>query len=271
MVESYLLKIKEIEVYGKDRGYKSFHSNGIHNFVNADIREGFTVKSKSLDWYWVDQDDEKQYNHGSLSEHTRDTIKYINEKIMLMSPESNPEPIPEPTPEITKILESETPPAGAVANVNDRGIIPTNLSSELLEKHPGSLGILMMCQHTLDKDIKTKPGRGGKEVPYVEGALMVNQANYAFLFRWDSEVLEFFEDEFEISALVKCTFHFTEGYSVVHTQMGTSEKKFSKTLKDGEGNPRAIMLGDTRKAAITDGEKKNMSKLGMNKDVYGVS
>ena len=271
MTESYLLKIQEIEAYGKDRGFKSFHSNGIHNFVNADIREGFTVKSKSLDWYWVDQDDEKQYNHGSLSEHTRDTIKYINEKIMLMSPESNPEPIPEPTPEITKIPESETPPAGAVANVNDRGIIPTNLSSELLEKHPGSLGILMMCQHTLDKDIKTKPGRGGEEVPYVEGALMVNQANYAFLFNWDSVIGEFWDDEYEMSVTVKCTFHFTEGYSVTHEQVGTADKKFSKTLKDHEGFPRAIMLGDTRKAAVTDGEKKCMSKLGMNKDVYGRS
>ena len=156
-----------------------------------------------------------------------------------------------------------------VANVNDRGIIPTNLSSELLEKHPGSLGILMMCQHTLDKDIKTKPGRGGKEVPYVEGALMVNQANYAFLFNWDSVIGEFWDDEYEMSVTVKCTFHFTEGYSVTHEQVGTADKKFSKTLKDHEGFPRAIMLGDTRKAAVTDGEKKCMSKLGMNKDVYG--
>ena len=263
----------EINAAMKALNFGHHQKNGVDQYINKAIREGVELKGDKIDAFVIDEDLQQVYGLQLIGNEARDAIKAM-QKIM------KPEKFARPNESVPEHLEKCPENLKPVEQKNE--IVPVletmdswELSNELIANHPGTRNVLIALQQTpalYVKVISDKSGkpvlRNGSETHYVEGHVMNREANYAFLYNWDSEVQELWEDEFEISALVKCTFRFTEGYEVTHTQVGCADKKFSKNLKDKDGNARCILIGDTRKAAITDGEKKCISKLGVNRDVY---
>lgn len=253
---------------------KFFHysqSNGIHNFINKAIHEGIEVKGdSSINPFWMEPDGFREYGYSQTGNETRTAVSII-EQILEQAPEPAAKEL-EPAKQKVETKEADIVPK------DDKqlyGIIPENLTDALIKNHPGSTAALIGLQKTLKDYVKIIADKSGKpilkngsETHYVEGHVMKREANFAFLFNWDTEVLESAEYDYEFTALVQCTFRFTEGHIVVKTQEGGADKKFSKKLKDKEGNPRLIMIADTKKAAITDGVKRCIADLGVNQDVY---
>lgn len=263
-------QLKEIKAAMLKKNFKYKQINGIHNFINGAIMEGIEVKTDcSINPYWTDIDT-KRYGYDAVGNETRTAISILEQIFMEDAPEQAEKEQVTPKQEV----EAE----GEIVPKNEDqlyGILPENLTDNLIANHPGSTAALIGLQKTPPEYVKVISDKSGKpilkngsETHYVEGHVMNTEANWAFLFDWDSEVLEMSEYEYEITALVKCTFRFTDGKVVTKTQEGGAEKRFSRTLKDSEGNKRWIMIADTKKAAITDGEKKCISKLGVNKDVF---
>jgi hypothetical protein len=246
-----------------EMNYRSFPvqlSKGVYTFTNKESQEGILVKD--------DPDNEcvvvesfaflngEQVLGEASAEGTVRAVLYLEGALGLSEYECSTHSKNVPVP-----VESNK-------NINNAEIAPygdTFIATKAIENHPGSIPALLMLQKTDKSLVKHLPKAGNPA--YVEGHTMIREANLAFLFNWDNEVVDVREDDFEFSVMVKCTFRFTEGHTVTKTQCGQADKKFSKTLKT-DGNPRLILIGDTIKAATTDGIKKCMSELGINQDVY---
>lgn len=114
--------------------------------------------------------------------------------------------------------------------------------------------------------VKSKPGRGGKRVSYVEGGYVISKLNEAFSpLGWDFEVVEHGESdrktennaEGEVWVRGKLTIiDHKNGYRVNKTQFG--QHPIHKN----------VPIGDAYKAAATDSLKKCASLLGIALDVY---
>lgn len=119
---------------------------------------------------------------------------------------------------------------------------------------------------TPKENIKTRPGRGMTTQRYVDIQYMTEQANLLTVFSWSHEILEEVirldsqGKEVEIEAKVKVTI----GESS-HTDWGSKDiARYSSGDKAGE----IISRGDDRKAAVSDGIKKCLSRFGIASDVY---
>ncbi len=266
-------QLKETKAAMLKKNFKYKQINGIHNFINGAIMEGIEVKTDcSINPYWSDID-ERKYGYDAVGNETRNAVSILEQIFMEdttvqdMHPEGQEEPKQEVETKEAEIITKD--------EAQLYGILPENLTDALIDKHPGTTAALIGLQKTPPDYVKIIADKSGKpilkngsETHYVEGHVMKREANFAFLFNWDTEVLEVSEYDYEFTALVQCTFRFTEGHIVVKTQEGGADKKFSKKLKDKEGNPRLIMIADTKKAAITDGVKRCIADLGVNQDVY---
>ncbi len=124
----------------------------------------------------------------------------------------------------------------------------------------------LIKQHTPEVFIKTKPGRGGKSVSFVEGGYVINQLNAVFSpLGWDFEIVEWGQTarkneknaEGEVWVRGKLTIvDHKNGFRVHKTQYG-------------QHNIHAnVPMGDALKAASTDALKKCASMLGIAQDVY---
>ncbi len=110
---------------------------------------------------------------------------------------------------------------------------------------------------TPDKDIKWRKGRGGKQVPYIEGAYVIKKLNEIFSpIGWDFEIIDEKETPKEVSVRGRLTIKDHKGHEVLKTQYGQHEKH------------QGVPLGDTLKAAATDSMKKCATLLGIGLDVY---
>jgi hypothetical protein len=264
-------QLKEIKAELLEKSFKFRQSNGIDNYLNAAILEGIEMKGNNINPFVVGDDGDRVYGYENVGIETRAAVSIIEQILM--------EPVPEPAAEEQEPAkqEVETKESDIVPKEDKQlyGILPKYLTDAILAKHPGTTAALIGLQKTPPDYVKIIADKSGKpilkngsETHYVEGHVMKMEANFAFLFNWDTEVLEASEYDYEFTALVQCTFRFTEGSIVVKTQEGGADKKFSKKLKDKEGNPRLIMIADTKKAAITDGVKRCIADLGVNQDVY---
>lgn len=242
------------------RSFKTQLNKGVYTFTNREAQEGIIVCDD------VDNDciavhsfaflnGERVYGEAASMLIAR-AVWYLQDELGLTDDKSPIEADNKPVP-----VESEQ--VGECTYLQPYGDL--TIAEAAIRKHPGSIPVLLGLQHTHIDLVKHLP-KAGKPA-YVEGHTMIREANLAFLFNWDNEVVDVREDDFEISVMVKCTFRFTEGFEVIKTQCGQADKKFSTTLKT-DGKPRLIMIGDTIKAATTDGIKKCMSELGINQDVY---
>lgn len=121
-------------------------------------------------------------------------------------------------------------------------------------------------QETPKDLIKSKPGRGGKRVAFVEGGYVISKLNQAFSpLGWDFEIVEHgtserktennAEGEVWVKGKITIIDH-VKGYKVSKTQFG--QHPIHKN----------VPIGDAYKAASTDALKKCASLLGIALDVY---
>jgi len=114
--------------------------------------------------------------------------------------------------------------------------------------------------------IKTKPGRGGKRVSYVEGGYVISKLNEAFSpLGWEFKIVEkgTTERKNESSA---------EGEVWVYGELTIIDHKNGYRTTKGQYGQHPIHtkvpIGDAYKAAGTDALKKCASLLGIALDVY---
>ena len=240
-------------------GFNANFAHGFYTFANKLAGEGFTLR--------VDGDKFTIQNFAFIkgeqvigeaaSESVLKGIEYL-EDVLNMTEQDTQQTLG-PHAEVATV--SDNVPAKSENKIGD-------IEQKAIDEHPGTIAALLMLQNTPDSLVLSRKGSGGKMLSYVEGHDMRKMINFACLFNWSTKEVSIREDDYEFSAIVVCEFVFTEGYTVTKTQVGTAQKKFSRTLKDADDKPRCIMIGDTIKSAITDGEKKCISELGVCQDVY---
>ena len=241
----------------KYRGFEMALSRGTYSFVHKESVEGITVMD-DLDNDCVSissfafMENARVFGEAA-AEGTQLAVRYLEGALGLILDEYPAEDVKTAVP-----AKTDNTPMSSIGDI----------AQSAIDHHPGSIAALLMLQNTPNELVLSRKGQGGKVLSYVEGAEMRKMANIAFLFNWSTKNVSIREDEFEFSAIVECEFTFTEGHTVTKTQVGSANKKYSKTLKNEDKTPRCIMIGDTIKSAITDGEKKCMSELGICHDVY---
>ena len=241
----------------KYRCFEMTLSKGIYSFLHKGASEGITVEDDAdNDSIFVSSfafiNGDRAFGEAA-AEDTHKAVKYLEGALGLILDEYPADDVNTSVP----------------AKIENKPVLSLgDIAQSAIDNHPGSIAALLMLQNTPNELVKSRKGQGGKVLSYVEGAEMRKMANIAFLFNWSTKNVSIREDEFEFSAIVECEFTFTEGYTVTKTQVGSANKKYSKTLVNADGTPRCIMIGDTIKSAITDGEKKCMSELGICQDVY---
>ena len=107
-------------------------------------------------------------------------------------------------------------------------------------------------------DIKTRPGRNGKEISYVEASAVIARLNEAFTGSWSFKVLEHDIREGEVIVLGEL-----RAGELVKQAFGGSE--VTRT-RDG----KVVSLADDLKSAATDALKKASTLLGVALQLYGV-
>lgn len=114
--------------------------------------------------------------------------------------------------------------------------------------------------------VKAKPGRGGKQVTYVEGGYVISQLNAAFSpVGWDFEVVE-------QGTTDRKNENKSEGEVWVRGKLTIVDHKngwrVSKTQYGQHPIHEKVPIGDAYKAAATDALKKCASMLGIALDIY---
>lgn len=122
-------------------------------------------------------------------------------------------------------------------------------------------------QATPKEEIRWRKGRGGKELPYTDGAYVTRTLNEAFAWDWDfeadnEELLCVGERPFEVKVRGRLTVRLG-GQAVTKVQFGCQPIEFLQ--KDGT---TPVSIGDAFKGAATDALKKCASLLGVALDLY---
>src|SRR5262245_43268550 len=118
----------------------------------------------------------------------------------------------------------------------------------------------ILSQRTPEKEIRKRPGRGGKELKYTDGAYVIRTLNEAFGWDWDvwadcEELLMKGETPFEVKCRGTLTVRM-DGRAITKTQYGC------QPIDNGPS------IGDCYKGAATDALKKCASMLGIALDLY---
>jgi hypothetical protein len=124
----------------------------------------------------------------------------------------------------------------------------------------------IMTQRTPEKEIRTRPGRGGKPLKYTDGAYVIRTLNEGFGWDWDfvadnEQLIEFNGQPFEVKVRGTLTVRY-KGLSVTKTQFGCQPIEM---LSNGT---KPVSIGDAYKGAATDAMKKCASLLGIALDLY---
>jgi len=234
----------DIKTEMQRRNFKHSQSNGIDQYINGATRDGIELKGGKIDGFVIDQDLNKIYGLDKIGNEARDAIKWLSSYLF-----------PEPIHEHARNLEV---PAEGLTEVLE--VVPQYLSTEQVDRHPGTIAALISLQKTDPKYVLERPGARGAILKYVDTGYVTVALNWAALMDWDFEILESdtekIEDKMHVSVLGCLTIRTTEGKTIQKTQWG------SQVLKQG------MELGDARKAAASDAMKKCASMLGIAADVY---
>lgn len=123
--------------------------------------------------------------------------------------------------------------------------------------------IILLTSTTPPKYIKTRQGRGGLALDYIETNYVIARLNATFFFNWNVETLwhEINWKEGQVAVRVRLTAKFADGKEIIKEAFGGSDVKRTKT---GE----LIDFADDLKASESDALKKAASMLGIGWDVY---
>lgn len=124
-----------------------------------------------------------------------------------------------------------------------------------------------IIERTPKKYIKTRVGRGGMSLSYIETGFVIARLNEIFNYNWDFEVLDEKMGKSHIVVRGKLTAKIynpkTNTFeTIIKTQYGGSELKF------GRGSTVPIDPADDLKAAASDSLKKCASMFGIGQDVF---
>lgn len=125
---------------------------------------------------------------------------------------------------------------------------------------------------TPKKYIKTREGKGGRKLDYVDTPYIIATLNGLFGFMWDFEIMEestpaeamLFES---VRVKGKLTVHDTKGNCVTKMNYGSQPLAFKKNADHTEKN-LSTELGDAYKGSASDCLKKCSSMFGIALDVY---
>ena len=168
-------------------------------------------------------------------------------------------------PIIAKIINSQRIEDKTDVGVySTNGLMPESLTKALFDKWQ-NMPVperLIMLQHTDQRYVEERPGRGGQKYKYVTGSYMIMCANMAFGFSWSSNVQQWERTDKEVICMgyieAKINGELIRKYSI-----GQKDIAFKKDSKE------VLCLGDDYKAAEMDMIKKALSFFGIAKDVYG--
>lgn len=107
------------------------------------------------------------------------------------------------------------------------------------------------------QDIRTRPGRNGQEIQYIEGHAVLQRLNEAFAGDWSFKVLEHEVHEGEVVVLGEL-----RAGDLVKQAFGGSE-----VTRNRDG--KVVSVADDLKAASTDALKKAATLLGVGLYLYG--
>lgn len=124
----------------------------------------------------------------------------------------------------------------------------------------------VLSQRTPTDQVRLRPGKGGKQLRYVDHAYVTRLLNNAFGWAWDFEILEtelisWDNIPFEVRCIGRLTVH-ANGATIIKTQCGSQAIEF---LRDGS---KPVTIGDAYKGAGSDALKKCASLLGIALDMY---
>lgn len=123
---------------------------------------------------------------------------------------------------------------------------------ELTESQKKAIGII-----TPKEFIRERIGKGNKRFNYVETGYVVARLNQAFgPLGWNFTVKDKIIETGEVAILVELTFKATNGFEITKSQWGQAQRH------------NGVALGDSLKAATSDGLKKAASLAGVALDVY---
>lgn len=130
---------------------------------------------------------------------------------------------------------------------------PNTLSAPLLPQQM----IYELTKPTPKVFVKTRKGKAGLTLSYVEGGYMVKRLNEIFTpLGWNFRVKEQIIELNEVCVLGELTVKFPNNFEVTKSQFGTKERLMK------------MPLGDALKGAATDSLKKCASLFGIALDVY---
>lgn len=234
------------EIVTKHAGYK-LNVAKYPTWMKNDKLEGFEIVLGKLKTFWI-KDMQKEYE--APSEVWR---KVIDEVLDIPPVPAQKQPEAPQQNEQTEQQQVTVPTA----------MMPEYLSDALIEKYRklSPEARLLMMQHTDKRYVRERPGRAGQKYQYVEGHYMHQAANLAFLFLWGSEVKDVRITETEVFVW-GTVWGDIEGSRITKASVGQQDIKYRKDSKI------PLCLGDDVKAAVTDMEKKGLSKFGIAADVY---
>lgn len=126
--------------------------------------------------------------------------------------------------------------------------------------------INLLWARTPKRFIKTRQGRGGQTLKYVEGHYVKQVLDKLFGHDWDFEIVsqERYGKHVVVCGKLTGRVYDSEGKvrTIIKTQYGGAEIKLLK------GTSSPVNIGDDFKAAATDALKKCASELGVARDVY---
>lgn len=157
-----------------------------------------------------------------------------------------------PKPKVTKATAVKAEPVSTAIVMREISLSPRQTS--------------IMNAETPAALIKTKPGRGGKKVQYVEGGYVISKLNQAFSpLGWEFNIVERGQTE-------RKNENRAEGEVWVYGELTIIDHKNNfRTTKGQYGQHpihEKVPIGDAFKAAGTDALKKCASMLGIALDVY---
>lgn len=142
--------------------------------------------------------------------------------------------------------------------------------------------VFLKFQKTPKEFVKQRPGRGGKQVDYVEGWYIKQVLNLATKFKWSSYIDGHVQTPSEVIVWGRVTITL-DGKEFTQSAFGQSEIHLYKCDKIKEVQiacrkdrtachihtcEKAVCVGDDFKAALTDMIKKAASQWGIASDVY---
>ncbi len=245
---------QEITNIVRDNGGSKIGVSRFPSWLNKIKQEGVQIELGKIRTFWV-KDEQKVYGEAP----SQSWQKVIDEIKDTQKPEMvKQEKVPQQN-ESTEIADRFVPEV-----IPEKiGIIPNTLTVPLLEKWKKMTTFerMLMFQNTPQDRIEERNGRGGK-LKYVKGNFMIQEANIAFMFRWNSKI-EGWNVTPEGVTCYGSVQALIDDNMVFRACVGIDLQEMSKA----NGKP-IFTVPEMMKNAATDMIKKGLSSLGFNSDVY---